>query len=286
MIKLIRGFFAFVGFFYMEYREKNIALWFLSVCAMVQDHGCRMKLPWGFSSFWRINRQKGTFLFCTPAANTKKHEYISIPAFPERLRDRVAGAFIKCCDNVVSPLKTAAPVNVGGATLWGKNLIMVNMSRSFSGNPLKTVTDFFRRFPKIINHDHQTGHVSFPPGSSEYLPPPSSGEETLSGPPVFLLAHLKKIFFPIIHRKESNRQKKFVQPGIDFFPGRLPDFHWVTTGQVGFSDMGPTLSLISHKTAKNGIPAVRTIAFDKIIWKMSKFFKNFIGSAVVFSSSS
>jgi hypothetical protein len=50
--------------------------------------------------------------------------------------------------------------------------------------------------------------------------------------------------------------------------------------------MGPALTLISHKTAKNGIPAVRTIAFDKILWKLFEFPKDFIGSAVVFSSSS
>ena len=44
---------------------------------------------------------------------------------------------------------------------------------------------------------------------------------------------------------------------------------------IGFSDMGPMPSLISHKTAKNGIPAVRTIAFGTLFWKIIIFFKQY-----------
>ncbi len=42
-----------------------------------------------------------------------------------------------------------------------------------------------------------------------------------------------------------------------------------------FSDMGSMPSLISHKAAKNGIPAVRTIAFGALFWKIIIFFKQY-----------
>ena len=134
---------------------------------------------------------------------TKKIKY----TIPGRLRDRVAGAFVRYCNNMTPFPKMIASIRVGGATGLRRDLIMDKISRSLSGNLMKLKTLF--------------------------LPP-----------------------------------------------------NWVTTGQVGFSDMGPALPLISHKTAKNGIPAVRTIVFDKIMWNFSEVFQNFIGSAVVFSSSS
>ena len=189
---------------------------------MAGCHGSWVKFPWPLSSSRYIKAQKGTSVLCIPLSNMKIHKYTNEFAFPERLRDRVAGAFVRLCNNVVS---------------------------------------------------------------SKDLPPPSSGEKTLLGSPVFLLAYLIKLSFPI-HWKGLNRQKKSFKSGCRFFPRRLPHPHWVTTGQAGFSDMGPALSLISHKTAKNRIPAVRTIIFDKLVWKLSGFSQEFIESAVVFSSSS
>jgi len=285
MIKLIRGFFAFVGIFYMKCRKKNIVHCFSLMCAMAGCHGSRVKFPWPLSSSRYIKAQKGILVLCVPLSNIKIHKYINEFAFPERLRDRVAGAFVKFCNTVVSSLKIAASIKVGGMTVLGMNLIMVNMSRSLSGNPTKLITVFSRGFPQKPNCGHTTCHVTFPPVFSKDFPPPSSGEKTLLGSPVFLLAHLIKLSFPI-HWKRLNRQKKSFKSGCKFFPRRLPHPHWVTTGQAGFSDMGPALSLISHKTAKNRIPAVRTIAFDKLVWELSGFSKEFIESAVVFSSSS
>ena len=52
---------------------------------------------------------------------------------------------------------------------------------------------------------------------------------------------------------------------------------------MGFSDMGPMSSLISHKTATNGIPAVRTIASGMLPEKISYFFSNIPEGAVAFS---
>lgn len=204
---------------------------------------------------------------------------------PGRLRDRVAGAFFKYSNNVAPFPKMIASIRVGGATGLRRDLVMDKISRSLSGNPTRLKTLFSGGFPQKINCGHIKGHVSFPPANCKYLPPPSSGEKTLPEQPVSFLTHFKKRCFPF-HWKGRNRQKNAFKSGSDFFSRRLPSPNWVTTGQVGFSDMGPTLPLISHKTAKNGIPAVLTIAFDKIMWNFSEVFQDFIGSAVVFSSSS
>ena len=270
MIKLIRGFFAFVGSFHMKCREKNIVHCFLLMCTMRGCHGSWVKFPRHLSSFRHITAQKGTSVLGIPLSNMKIQDYINEISFPERLRDRVAGALVKLYNNVVSLLKMAASIKVGGVTVLGMNLIMVNMSRSLSGNSTKLITVFSGGFPKKPNCGHTTCHVTFPPVFSKYFPPPSSGEKTLLGLLVFLLTHLTKLSFSI-HWKRLNRQIKSFKSGCSFFPRRLPHSHWVTTGQAGFSDMGSALSLISHKTAKNRIPAVRTIAFDKFVWKLSGF---------------
>ena len=215
----------------------------------------------------------------------KDLQYITKYMIPGRLRDRVAGAFFRYCNNVAPFPKMLASIKVGGATGLRRDLIMDKVFRSLSGNPMGLKTLFSRGFPQKINCGHIKGHVSFPPVNCKYLPPPSSGEKTLPEQPVSFLTHFKKRCL-LIHWKDQNRQKNAFKSGSDFFSRRLPSPNWVTTGQVGFSDMGPALPLISHKTAKNGIPAVRTIAFDKILWNFSEVSQDFIGSAVVFSSSS
>lgn len=182
--------------------------------------------------------------------------------------------------------KMLASIKVGGAAGLRRDLIMDKVSRSLSGNPTKLKAFFQWGFPQKTNRGHIKGHVSLPPVNCKHLPSPSSGEKTLPEQPVSFLTHFKKRCPPIIHWKGQNRQKNAFKPGSDFFSRRLPSPNWVATGQVGFSDMDPAFPLISHKTAKNGIPAVRTIAFDKIMWNFSEVSQGFIGSAVVFSSSS
>ncbi|MFK5953810.1 MAG: hypothetical protein QM498_12185 [Desulfobacterium sp.] len=202
---------------------------------------------------------------------------------PGRLRDRVAGAFFRYCNNVAPFPKMIASIGFGGATGLRRDLIMVKISRSLSGNLTKLKTFFQWGFPQKTNCAHIKDHVSLPPVSCKYLPPPSSGKKTLPEQPVSFLTHFKKRCPPITHWKGRNRQKNAFKSGSDFFSRRLPSPNWVTTGRVGFSDMDLALPLISHKTAKNGIPAVRTIAFDKIMWNFSEVSQDFIGSAVVFS---
>jgi len=216
----------------------------------------------------------------------KDVQYITKYTISGRLRDRVAGAFYRYCNNVAPFPKMLASIKVGGATGLRRDLIMTKVSRSLSGNSTRLKTFFQWGFPQKTNCAHIKGHVSLPPVNCKYLPPPSSGKRTLPEQPVFFLTHCKKRCLPIIHWKGRNRQKNAFKSGSDFFPRRLPSPNWVTTGRVGFSDMDPTLPLISHKTAKNGIPAVRTIAFGKIMWNFSEVSQDFIGSAVVFSSSS
>ncbi len=68
-----------------------------------------------------------------------------------------------------------------------------------------------------------------------------------------------------------------------FFPGYFLKQIWWQQAIGRFSDMDLPIVLISHKTAKNGIPAVRTNLLDSRCKEFTILHSSFAKIAVVFS---
>ena len=183
----------------------------------------------------------------------KSLQYIKAHTISQRLRDRVAGAFVKKDLNVTPLQCTAISTQLCDAATLKGDWVMDNTPRSLLGN-------FFRQ-PSI-----SSAVIFF-----DYMPP-SSGEKLHPEHWSPLLTRLRKGYFPI-HGERSFGQSDVFQTGVGSFSQTSPLFSPGDNRETEFSDMGSVSSLISHKTAKNGIPAVRTIAFGKLSrkgWDLSK----------------
>jgi hypothetical protein len=80
---------------------------------------------------------------------------------------------------------------------------------------------------------------------------------------------------PSLFDRQKNSFQSTFQSGGDFFSQAFTLPKLGDNRVIEFSDMDPILTLISHKTAKNGIPAVRTIASAKIAWIILDFSQRF-----------
>jgi hypothetical protein len=87
-----------------------------------------------------MNAHQGISAHRSPESNIKIHQHIAKCTISGRLRDRVAGAFFKYCNNVAPFPKMLASIKVGGATGLRRDLIMDKISRSLFGNPKRLNT--------------------------------------------------------------------------------------------------------------------------------------------------
>ncbi len=182
------------------------------------------------------------------------YQYIKACTISQRLRDCVAGAFVKNSIDVTPLQSMAASTQFSDATALRRK-IMDNTPRSLLGNFHGQIDA-----SSAVNFLNRT--------------PPSSGKKPHSEHRLPILTRLRKGFFPT-HGKRSSGQTDVFQTGVDLFSQTLPFFLSGDNRTIGFSDMGPVSALISHKTAKNGIPAVRTIAFGQLSWKTCDFPKQY-----------
>ena len=188
------------------------------------------------------------FTMTTPCCAVSTH------MFPEGPRERVAGVFIKKNKKRFPLHKSVTLAKCISATGLRRDLVMGNLSRSLSGSPnvpaspvlFFTVVACFHQFFAFIKNFAQMGLIAISRFCRNLFNNAALLKISIRGSGTFLF----------------------------FLSGDNRD--------TGFSDMGPVPSLISHKTAKNGIPAVRTIISDRGRWQDPLL--PVTGNAVIFSS--